>query len=848
MKRLLRSLLLGLGLLIMAGLALRFCLPAPDLWESVKFSRCYYDREGNLLRATLADDQTYRIRTPLKEISPLLVQATLLHEDRYFGFHPGFNPVALGKSALNEMTGLHRRFGASTIPMQLARIRFHLNTRTWPGKFIQVLRAVQIEYTYSKNEILEAYLNQASYGRNIEGIGAASIIYYGKTPDKLSLAEAVTLSVIPQSPARRAPRFPGETARGNDALLKARAALFAQWVEEHPQDAGLRPTLDMALQVKTPRNLPFLAPHFVDSLACMSQSSREIHQLSLFPINKTTGAGNMQAINPDAGLSAFCSTFWQNILCEFSKEDESSGLDSRAAQYRVHSTLELSLQHTLEREVSQFVEKRRSGGVNNAAALLIDSRNMEVLAAVGSADYFSKDIDGQVNGTTMRRSPGSTLKPLLYALAMDEGLIQPHSLLKDAPSGFAGYNPENYDREFAGPIQACTALQQSRNVPAVWLSSRLKKHTLYQLLSQTGVKNLQEETHYGLTLALGSSEVSMEELARLYAMLANRGAYRPLRTSLDEVSAEKQQLLSPEACFMVLDILKQTGRPDSLRSEGLRNNGGAVAWKTGTSWSLRDAWSVGVFDHYILVVWVGNFSGEGNEAFVGRRTAAPLLFGMIDAIRARISEAAGLADWEKSDGLNLERVDLCALSGEPAGAHCPRTIKDWFIPGVSPIQTCTVHQEIYVDTRTGRRVRKPTDAREVHTEVYEVWTSDLLELFRKAGLPRRTPPTYAGVQTQTLPANSDNASEPVITSPQQGVTYALRTAAAGEENKQTLLLQASAAPGADSLYWFADSTYLGKTRPEETLAWKPLPGAHHISVTDAQGRSASRQVTVEAAQ
>ncbi len=788
MRRFFCSLSLGLGLLILAGLALRLCLPTPDLWEGVKFSRCYYDRDGNLLRAALADDQTYRIRTPLKEISPLLIRATLLHEDRYFGFHPGFNPVALGKSALNEMTGLHRRFGASTIPMQLARIRFHLNTRTWPGKFVQVLRAVQIEYTYSKNEILEAYLNQASYGRNIEGIGAASLIYYGKSPDKLSLAEAVTLSVIPQSPARRAPRFPGETARGNDALLKARAALFAQWVEAHPQDAELRPTLDMALQVKTPRNLPFLAPHFVDSL------------------------------------------------------------DSHPVQYRVQSTLDLSLQHTLEREVSQFVEKRGSAGVKNAAALLIDSRNLEILAAVGSADYFSKDIDGQVNGTTMRRSPGSTLKPLLYALAMDEGLIQPHSLLKDAPSGFAGYNPENYDREFAGPIQACTALQQSRNVPAVWLCSRLKKHTLYQLLSQTGVKNLQEESHYGLTLALGSSEVSMEELARLYAMLANRGVYRPLRKSLDESSSDKQQLLSPEACFLVLDILKQTGRPDGLRSEGLRNNGGAVAWKTGTSWSLRDAWSVAVFDHYVLVVWVGNFSGEGNEAFVGRRTAAPLLFGMIDAIRARNGESAGLADWEKSDGLNLERVDLCALSGEPAGAHCPKTIKGWFIPGVSPIQTCTVHQEIYVDTRTGLRVRKPTDASEVHTEVYEVWTSDLLELFRKAGLPRRTPPAFAGVQAQASLANPDNASNPVITSPQQGVTYALRTATAGEESKQTLMLQASAAHDVDGMYWFADSTYLGKTRPEETLAWKPLPGVHHISVTDAQGRSASRQVIVEAVQ
>lgn len=771
--------LLGLlsGFLLLAALVI--FAPKPDLLEGVTFSRRFEDREGRLLRLTLARDQTYRIRTPLDQISPILIEATLLHEDRYFKQHPGANPIALGRALLNEITGDQRRFGASTLSMQLARMRFHLNTRTWPGKLLQIVRALQIERHYSKDEILEAYLNLVPYGGNVEGVGAAGLIYYGKKPADLALAEALTLAVIPQSPFRRTPR--PSALSSNRHLLEARSALFRKWVEQHPSDSEKEATLDMALQIQTPKNLPFLAPHFVEQL---------------------------MAATPSPGTGS-----------------------------TVKTTLDLPLQQLLERQTTQFITQRKSLGVQNASALLIDAGTMEVLASLGSADYRSAAIDGQVNGITMRRSPGSTLKPLVYALALDEGLIQPHSLLKDTPASFSGYNPENFDRDFAGPIQANRALLQSRNVPAVTLASQLKKQSLYQLLQSAGIP-LQPESRYGLTLALGSAEISPEHLSTLYATLANHGLFQDLRRTLsDPAPPAPRRLLSPEASFLVLDILKDGPRPNSLRHEGQLNTRAPVAWKTGTSWSFRDAWSVAVFDRYVLVVWVGNFNGQTNAAFIGRQTAAPLLFSMIDAIRAAKRSAQVQPAWLNPKGLNLAEVKICSLCGDLATPHCAQAVSAWFIPGISPITPCKIHQPIYVDRQTGLRVPPGGNPQNVKKEIYEVWPSDLLALFKQAGLPRRSPPPWA---KDTV---TQSGQPPRILSPRSGITYS----AALNPAETAIPLLAGIDADARQIYWFADASFLGSSPPHEPLSWQAPPGTHQLTATDDRGRSASLAVTVTSA-
>jgi penicillin-binding protein 1C len=591
----------------------------------------------------------------------------------------------------------------------------------------------------------------------------------------------MTLAVIPQSPARRAPG----TAAHDQALEKARDVLLAQWLEVHPEDARLRDVLAMPLEVKLPRDLPFRAPHLVEEMIAREEEPRA-----------------------------------ETRLC-----------------------LDLSLQDVLERQMGQYLAARERDGFKNACALLIDYRTMEVRAAVGSADFWNADIHGQVDGLMAQRSPGSALKPFIYALALDEGLIHPNSLLKDAPESFDGYDPENFDHNFAGPIRACDALIQSRNVPAVDLESRLDpQRNLYTLLREADIRGLQPESHYGLTIALGSAEISPEEVGTLYAMLANRGVLRPLRRSLDEPTDPGTRLLSPEASYLTLDMLKDATRPDAVNIPLLVSATRPVAWKTGTSFSYRDAWSAGVFDNYVLVVWVGNFDGTVNPEFVGRTAAAPLLFKMVDALRAREPIPATTC-FTRTPDLNIRQVDLCAVSGMIAGPNCPHTVKGWFIPGKSPIAACDIHQRIWVDNWTGLRLlQQPDDTTTAHAEVCEFWPSDLAKLFQAAGLPRRAPPAFANASS-TVVAGQDEGKGPCIVSPRNGLVYHVRV---GAEADEVLNLEATAETSRSQLRWFVDATYLGVSASSTALLWKLEPGRHVIRAVDDSGRADSREITVTA--
>ena len=773
-----------LALVFSFAMAALFALvPKPHLLDQTSFSPCYVDRNGKLLRLGLAEDDRYRVFVPLDKISPQLVEMTLLHEDRYFHEHAGFNPIALARAGLADARGQGRLLGASTITMQLARLHFHLNTRTVAGKLAQIVAAIHLECHCSKREILEAYLNLAPYGRNIEGVGAASLIYFNKEPGELSPVESMTLAVIPQSPARRSP---GTTAH-DAALEKARDILLSQWLESHPDDARLRGVLAMPLEMKLPRDLPFRAPHLVEEM--------------------------MQG--------------------------------GAAPRAETRLALDLPTQDLLERQMTAYLAMRAPDGFKNACALLIDYQTMEVRAAVGSADFRNAGIHGQVDGLRAQRSPGSALKPFIYALAMDEGLIHPNSLLRDAPASFDGYDPENFDHSFAGPIKAKDALVQSRNVPAVDLESRLDpQRNLYALLRDAGIRRLQPEPHYGLTIALGSAEVSPEEVGTLYAMLANRGVLRPLRLTVDQGRESGTRLLSPEASWLTLDMLKDAVRPDAVNLPRLLTETRPVAWKTGTSFSYRDAWSAGVFDHYVLVVWVGNFDGAENPEFIGRTAAAPLLFRMVDALRAR-EPAPAATCFTRTPDLNLRQVDLCAASGMIAGPNCADKMEGWFIPGVSPIAACDVHRKVWIDDATGLRLSgAPENPAMAHAEVCEFWPSDLEKLFRAAGVPRDGPPAlFARTGAVTAAVAGGAGKGPSIVSPKKGLTYHMRV---GAQDDEVLDLEATAETTREQLHWFVDATYLGVSQPSAALLWKMAPGKHIIRAVDDAGRADSREILVTA--
>ena len=760
MRRARLSLLCTLALLVL--LALPRWLPKPPLSSLAPSSRSITAAGGELLRLTLASDEQYRLWTPLDDIAPPMREAVLLYEDRWFYWHIGVNPWALVRAAGATAVG-QRRMGGSTITMQLARRAYGIDSRDLKGKLRQMAAALWLEWRYSKRDILEAYLNVAPFGGNIEGVGAASLVYLRKPARLLTAAEALNLAVIPQNPRKRLGEFAGAPASAE--LRAARQRLVQRWVAKFPADARLAEANALQTPFKTRASLPFHAPHLVDALSRQS--------------------GERELV----------------------------------------ASVDLPTQKVLERVLGEYVKSRQDVGINNACALLVDTSTMQVKALVGSADYRSEAIAGQVNCALSRRSPGSTLKPFIYGLALDQGLIHSASILKDAPSSYGGFSPENFDGRFAGPLPAQEALIRSRNLPAVDLASRLTRPNLYDFLKLGGVQKLASESHYGLALALGGGELTPEELVQFYAMLANRGQWQEVQYLAHAKPAQPPlTLLSAAASHITLDMLRQSPRPDTFAPARP-----AVAWKTGTSWGFRDAWTAGVFGRYALVVWVGNFDGSSNPALIGIEAAAPLFLRIVDALRAERLAPAEMAFTQPTD---LQMIEVCAASGDLPNDACKVRHAAWFIAGKSPIRQSTLHRTVLIDTRSGKLACAPGP----HTreETFEYWPSDMLALFKRAGLPLRQPPEGACSQATV----TDGA--PHIVLPLRGVTHMQRV-----NQPQPIQLRAEAGTGT-VLHWFVQDTLLGQSRPGETRAWRPpQAGRYTLRVVDADGRSETRELTVE---
>ena len=749
--------------------------PKPTLYGELDFSAGVQDKNGTLLRLALADDERYRLKVGINDIAPAAVQATLLYEDQYFYKHPGFDPGALLRAMWSTYIKKQRVIGGSTITMQLARLRFSLDTKTIPGKLTQIARAIQLERHYEKDQILEAYLNLAPYGGNIEGLGTAALIYFDKPAGKLSLPEALALAVIPQNPVARNPG----TATGYSEMVDARYRLLGVWESKFGLPKEIQHQFQLPLNVRASHALPFRAPHFS-----------------------------------------------QGVLGNLNKPGMST------------TTLNFSTQKLLETHVEHYTRRRQRSGIHNASALLVNHRTMEVMASVGSANFFSNDIQGQVNGTQAKRSPGSTLKPFVYGLAIDHGIIHPMSLLKDAPKRFAAYTPENFDRGFMGPIVARDALVYSRNVPAIELLAQVGHEDFHDFLVNAHVSQLRDPEFYGLAMILGGNELTMEELVGLYAMLANGGIAKPLVKLTTKEPTPSAQLMSAEASFLVLDMLRENPRPGGL-SISQQTARIPIAWKTGTSYAFRDSWTVGVFGPYVLAVWVGNFDGSSNPAFVGRKAAAPLFFEIADSLTAGLPD--NYLGTDPPLDLNLKRVDVCASTGDLPGKHCPQTTESWFVPGVSPIKVSDVHRGVRIDNRSGKRTCD-FDSASSHEEVFEFWPSDISRLFRKAGIAIKRPPPWASDCSLSMQAST--GTPPEITSPSAKLSYHVRP---DQIEAERLPLTATTDGDVTWLYWFANNSFIARVKRDEPLLWKPKVGEYDMLAVDDLGRSHSRRLSVRVA-
>ncbi|WP_063695433.1 penicillin-binding protein 1C [Bradyrhizobium embrapense] len=528
--------------------------PLP-LDSAQQVSTTVIDRNGKLLRAYAMADGRWRLPVDAKtSVDPGYLKLLFAYEDKRFYEHHGIDPLALSRAGFQLLTSGHIVSGGSTITMQLARLIEPRHQRSVYAKLRQMVRAVELERQFSKDQILDLYLALAPFGGNLEGVRAASIAYFGKEPKRLSLAEAALLVALPQSPERRRlDRYP-------EAAHAARDRVLDRMVEEGVVSKDDAAQARAAAVPKLRKQIPILAPHSSDqAIATMKDA----------PVIKLTLDASLQ----------------QNL--------EALARDRAIAQ----------------------------GPDVSVAIVVVDNETSDVLARVGSADYFDDRRAGQVDMTRAVRSPGSTLKPFIYGLAFEDGFVHPDSLIEDRPIRFGSYAPENFDMTFQGTVPIRKALQLSLNVPAIALLDRVGASRLSSRLKQAGTSLvLPKDEAPGLAMGLGGVGVTLQDLAQLYSGLARLGATKPLREIMqDNDSRDTMRLMDQAAAWQVGNVLLGTPPPEN----GVHNR---IAFKTGTSYGYRDAWSVGFDGRITIGVWVGRPDGAPVPGLVGRTAAAPILF------------------------------------------------------------------------------------------------------------------------------------------------------------------------------------------------------------------------------
>src|ERR1700761_5332365 len=601
-------------------LLLNWIFPLPD---RIEYSTIITDDKGEIIHAFLTHDQQWRMKTELSEISPLLRKTIVEKEDKYFYRHPGVNPFAMARAMGKNIFRMRRTSGASTITMQVAR-SLEPKRRTYWNKIRESFRALQLEWKYPKEQILQLYLNVVPYGGNIQGVKAASVLYFKKNPDHLSLAEITALSIIPNRPSSLV------MGRNNDRIVAERNKWLHRWAKE---------------KVFTEREI-------ADALA--------------EPLTATRGA--VPSFVPQLAYK----------------------LKKRGGPI-IHSTIQLNRQLKLEKLVKDYSRTLGLKNIRNAAVIVIDNRTHRVVSYVGSADFRDSADGGQVNGAAAIRQPGSTLKPLLYGLCIDGGLLTPKRIITDVPVNYNGYAPENYDRRFNGYVTMEYALEHSLNIPAVKSLRALGKDKLINKLVQCHFRQIdRDRKKLGLSMILGGCGATLEELTGMYSIFANDGGFvQPAFSTADSIH-KPERILSPAATFMINQTLSKVNRPDFPLNWESTLHLPKIAWKTGTSYGRRDAWSIGYNQRFTVGIWVGNFSATGVPELSGANVATPLLFKIFNTIDYDDDEP-----WfRKPPDCDIRMV--CTETGLPPADFCKHLVSDYFIPLLSTTKKCDLLQEFFV--------------------------------------------------------------------------------------------------------------------------------------------------------
>lgn len=758
--RLGRNFLITLVSLFGLFLLLNLIFPVPD---KVSYSTLITNNKGEIIHAYLTPDQKWRLRTELDEISPLLQKTIVAKEDKYFYSHPGVNPFAIIRAVFNNITRGRRTSGASTITMQVAKALEPGKRNIW-RKMRETFRAFQLEWKYSKKEILCMYLNLVPYGGNIEGVKAASLLYFNKNPDHLSLAEITALSIIPNKPGQLIPgKHNGQILEERNHWLK-KFADEKVFTEKEIEDALNEPLL------ATRRSFPRYAPHLSDKLR---KQGKEI----------------------------------------------------------IHTSIDLEMQMKTEKLVTDYVRVQRLQGIKNASVVIVDNETHEVITYVGSSGFYDTTDAGQVNGAAAVRQPGSTLKPLLYALCFDEGLLTPKTVVTDVSVNYEGYAPENYDSKFNGYVTIEYALGQSLNIPAVKSLRMLGHEKLINSLGGAGFRQIQKDRRkLGLSMILGGCGTTLEELTGLFSSFANNGNYVPLKFLGTEKTVPGKEIISPASAFMLTTILSDIHRPDFPVNWSATERMPRIAWKTGTSYGRRDGWSIGYNKKYTVGVWTGNFSGTGVPALSGAQVATPLLFRIFNTIDYDSDEA-----WfVQPESCDFRKV--CSETGMVPADHCTSLVTDYFIPLISPTQVCNNRQEVMLSP----------DGKISYCRSCAPASGYKKKWFKTIEPAMQAWMTDNRINFEAIPPHNPSCeivfkgAAPQISSPVNGTEYLV-----SKKNPEPLQLVARSGNDVTKLYWYINDQFYKSSLPGEKQFFLPPEGPVKISCTDDKGRNRNINITVK---
>lgn len=653
--------LLAILLAIVASWVLTHSLPSPRQLETrqVPQTTKIYDRNNKLLFNIYTDQN--RTIVPLSEIPDSLKKATIAVEDKDFYKHKGFDVLGIVRAAVATLFAGNLQ-GGSTITQQLVKSAFLSPERTINRKIKELYLAFRVEMAFDKDKILEMYLNQVPYGGTAWGVAAAAEQYFGKNVSDLTLAESALLAGLPAAPTYYSPHGSDPRRAGDRQKLVLGRMVEEGYIsqEEAERAAGSEITFRTA-------GTDIAAPHFVMYV-------REY-------LAQTYG----EAVVAKGGL-------------------------------KVTTTLDLDLQEKAQQIVAENIDKLNGLRVSNGAAIVTKPKTGEILAMVGSKDFFDTSIDGNVNVTVAPRQPGSAIKPINYATALAARLITPATVIMDVPTTFSGgptpYRPINYDGKFHGPVTVRYALGNSYNIPAVKVLAINGVSEMIRMAREMGITTFEDESRYGLSLTLGGGEVKMTEMATAFGVFANEGLRVDLEPILKIEDSEGRVLeefkpktgrrvLTSEVAFLISSILSDNAaRTAAFGPASLLNIAGkTVAVKTGTTDDKRDNWTLGYTPSYLVAAWVGNNNNTPMHPALasGITGAAPIWNGIIKELLAdKVNEAFRVPS-------GVRGMEICTVTGGPKNAACPGRF-EYFLAGTEPKEDTFKRVKIWVDRETGKIV------------------------------------------------------------------------------------------------------------------------------------------------